>query len=198
MALSPIEDPDIWWHLRTGEWIIRTHQLPVVDSFSAARSGQPWIAYSWAFDVLVYGLHVSLGLFGLVWFVVLLALLVTFAVHKLARISGLPFYLEILLPAVAVTAMKSLMSPRSWLFTIVFFAIELAIIVRVRSSNQPRLLWGLPFLFFIWANIHIQFIYGLAALAMLLVENFVARCAVIFGRETTRSGFRPSISSRSR
>ena len=32
------------------------------------------------------------------------------------------------------------------------------------------MLWFLPLIFILWANLHIQFIYGLAVLALLLVE----------------------------
>src|ERR1051325_2700891 len=186
-SLFPIEDPDIWWHLRTGEWITHAHRLPMFDSFSGTRAGQPWIAYSWAFDVLVYALKTGFDLRGLVWLVVLMALLITFGAHQLARTSGLPFYLEIVLTALAVTAMKTLMSPRSWLFSIVFFAIEFAIIVRVRSSNRTKLLWVLPILFFVWANIHIQFLYGLAALMLLLIESLaVPYAAIVFNIRPTQ------------
>ena len=30
-ALLPIDDPDIWWHLRTGQWIIEHHMVPTTD-----------------------------------------------------------------------------------------------------------------------------------------------------------------------
>ena len=37
-------DGDIWWHLRTGQWIFFDHHaLPTVDSFSASNAGEkPW------------------------------------------------------------------------------------------------------------------------------------------------------------
>ena len=49
-------DPDIWWHMRTGEWIVQHHAIPRVDIFSGPNAGKPWQAYSWLFELLTFGL----------------------------------------------------------------------------------------------------------------------------------------------
>jgi hypothetical protein len=36
-----IGDPDLWWHLRTGEWIVENHAIPQTDPFSAYGAGKP-------------------------------------------------------------------------------------------------------------------------------------------------------------
>jgi hypothetical protein len=35
-------DPDLWWHLRTGQWIVETGHVPHTDPFSFTRQGRPW------------------------------------------------------------------------------------------------------------------------------------------------------------
>src|SRR5882762_2690009 len=42
-----VVDPDIWWHIKVGDSILRTHQWPTADPYSFTVSGQPWIAYEW-------------------------------------------------------------------------------------------------------------------------------------------------------
>lgn len=49
-ATLPIDDADIWWHLRTCQWILNHGQVPATDPFSAFGLGKPWIAYSWLFE----------------------------------------------------------------------------------------------------------------------------------------------------
>jgi len=100
-------------------------------------------------------------------------------VHQLIRRSGLPIFAEVAFVGAALASMKSLMTPRPWLITIFFFAIELLIIDRVRQSGRSRELWILPPLFAIWANFHIQFVYGLAVIFLLALE---APWAALFGR----------------
>src|SRR5262245_27352265 len=70
---SPVMDPDIWWHLRTGEWVAQHQQVPATDPFTIYGSGKPWVAYSWLFEVLVYGLHRWLGLVGIIVYRIALA-----------------------------------------------------------------------------------------------------------------------------
>jgi hypothetical protein len=169
-AMLPVDDPDIWWRFRTGQWIVENHSIPLEDYFSINAMGKPWIEYSWLFELLVYVAHVLFSLSGVVYFVVGLALSITFVAHQLVRRFGLPLSAEVALVAVAMGAIKPLMTPRPWLFTIGLFSIELLIIDHVRQSRKSQLLWVLPFVFALWANLHIQFVYGLAVLSLLLLE----------------------------
>jgi hypothetical protein len=172
-AMLPVDDPDIWWHLRTGQWILEHGYVPMVDSFSVYGMGKPWVAYSWLFEVIVYAIYSILGLIGIVIFTVVMSLLIALTVHALVRRARLPFAVEITLVAVALGSMKPVISPRSWLFSILFFALELLILFNVRRSGKVTLLWVLPPLFVLWANLHIQFIYGLAVVGFFLAEVII-------------------------
>jgi hypothetical protein len=185
-AMLPIEDPDIWWHLRTGQWIVAHGHVPVEDPFSIFGAGKRWIAYSWLFEILVYGVHRYFGLTGLVAFTVTMSLLVAVTIHLLLRRARLPFVAEVLLLAVIFASLKPLLSPRPWLFTILFTAIELILVFILRRSWKllPALI--LPLVFVLWANLHIQFVYGLAILGFLALESFLNRF--------TRSGLPQSAS----
>jgi len=169
-ALLPVDDPDVWWRFRVGEWIVQHHAVPFVDYYSAYDAGKPWIEYSWLFALLMYGLHAQFGLAAIAYFIVAMALAISAAVHQLIRRSGLPIFAEIAFAGFALASMKSLMTPRPWLITILFFAVELWIIDRVRWTGRSRALWLLPPLFAIWANFHIQFVYGLAVIFLLSFE----------------------------
>jgi hypothetical protein len=172
-AMLPVDDPDIWWHLRTGEWIVAHHAVPFQDYFSAYGMGKPWLAYSWPFEVLVYFVHAHFGLVGIVYFTVAMALAIGFSVHRVVRLARLPIVAEVILTAAALAAMKPLMTPRPWLFTILFFSTELILIHRAREEGKTRWLWFLPLIFVVWANLHVQFIYGLALLGLLLTESLL-------------------------
>lgn len=169
-AMLPVDDPDIWWHLRVGQWILEHGSVPVEDSFSAYASGKPWIAYSWVFEVLVYGLYKDFGLSGLLLFTVIMSLFIALAVHLLIHRGGLPFFPETALLALTLGSMKPLMSPRPWLFSILFFAAELLVLFHVRRTGRTAALMVLPPLFIVWANLHIQFVYGLVVLGLLVLE----------------------------
>jgi hypothetical protein len=106
-----------------------------------------------------------------------MSLIVALTIHLLLRRARLPFVAEVLLLAVIFASLKPLLSPRPWLFSILFTAIELILIVILRRSWKllPALL--LPTVFVLWANLHIQFVYGLAILGFLALESIVTSFA---------------------
>jgi hypothetical protein len=58
-------DPDPWWHLATGRWIVEHHAIPRVDPFSFTVAGAPWRAVDWLADLAMYGSFVVAGNAGL-------------------------------------------------------------------------------------------------------------------------------------
>ena len=46
-------DPGTGWHLRTGHEILATGAVPVADTYSYTRAGQPWVATQWLADAIM-------------------------------------------------------------------------------------------------------------------------------------------------
>jgi len=168
-------DPDIWWHLRTGQWIVQHGTVPTVDSFTSSEAGRPWIAYSWLFDVVVYGLYAAVGIRGLLVYEFLLVLATLLALLHLVTPGEPRPTRAAALTAVAFLAMTGLFGPRSFLVSIVFFAVVVRSVLVAYRSGRARTLFLLVPLFAVWANVHVQFIYGLAILAFVTADVAVAR-----------------------
>jgi hypothetical protein len=167
-------DLDIWWHLRTGEWMLLHHAVPHVDLYSAELAGRPWLAYSWLFELLTVKLFQWLGLAGIVAYSSAMVLAITVALfHMVRRLQG-DFTLAVLLTFAAVYSMGRLYTPRPWLFTILFFILEMDILIEARKTGRVRELAWLPVIFALWANLHIQFVDGLFVLGLAWVEAVVA------------------------
>jgi len=172
--IAGFADPDVWWHLRTGEWILQHHALPHTDPFSSFGAGKPWSAYSWLFDLLILQLFQRLGLTGLVTYSIGMVVAVAIALHRLIRRLQSDFSLTLLLTFAASYCLVDLGTPRSWWFSILFFVLELDILMQARKTGKPRELLWLPVIFALWANLHIQFIDGLIVLAFALAEAALA------------------------
>jgi hypothetical protein len=134
---ASVMDEDIWWHLQTGRWILVHHAVPTRDMFSAHAAGQPWIAYSWLFDVLASRLF-DLGGYRAILALSTFAMLAytAWATVFLSRFTSL--VRAIILAFAAYTALMPLKSPRPWLFTVVFFAAELCLLWIARERNCRR------------------------------------------------------------
>ena len=59
--ISAFSNGDIWWHLRSGLWILQNHSVPHSGLFSQ-YADRPWVASSWAFEVLLAAAYKVLGL----------------------------------------------------------------------------------------------------------------------------------------
>ena len=79
---------------------------------------------------------------------------------------------------IACFCFMHLYTPRPWLFSILFFVIELDILLRVRATGRSWQLACLPVIFVLWSNIHIQFIDGLVLLAIAAVEQLATRFGI--------------------
>ncbi|HSU18333.1 MAG TPA: hypothetical protein VLI45_01190 [Acidobacteriaceae bacterium] len=179
-----VSDPDIWWHLRTGDVIFSSHAIPAADTFSRSVANHPWHAYSWLFDLLVSALFRHFGLPGIVSYTAGMLLCITVAVFALIRLQQEDFMVAAALTFAAMFSMYHLVSPRPWLFTVLFFFVELIVLMRARMSRDMRVLLWLPPLFALWANIHIQFIDGLVVLAFAVIESFFTRSRKAYSPRT--------------
>src|SRR5207247_9639682 len=117
-----LEDADIWWHLRTGEWILSHHMLPLTDPFSLHGAGKEWVAYSWLFEVLVFRLHQWFGLSGILYYNVVLSIAITAAVFTLIKRFEPAFISVVGLAAISIVSMLSvLLVSRPFFFLFFFF-----------------------------------------------------------------------------
>jgi hypothetical protein len=168
-------DPDIWWHLRTAEWILQHHAVPYQEPFSVYGVGKPWAAYSWLYELIVFKLYQWWGLAGIAIYTTAMVLCIVALLHRLIRRVGGDFSVGVLLVALAAMSMTRVYMPRSWLFTILFFVIELDLLVQARMTGKVKGLILLPLIFALWANLHIQFVGGLIVLAVALADALLAR-----------------------
>lgn len=169
-----VADPDIWWHLRTGQWILEHRALPRTDPFSTFGMGKPWAAYSWLFELIVLKLYEHFQLVGTLAFSASMVLAITVAMHHLIKRLQLDFTKIALLTITAMVSMSRLYAPRPWLLTILFFVLEMDILIYARKTGKTRELLWLPLIFALWANIHVQFINGFVVLGIAVFEVVLA------------------------
>jgi hypothetical protein len=192
VVIRPVQDPDIWWHLRTGQWVVEHGDVPVTDPFSSFGQTQLWIAYSWLFEVMAYGLYRGMGLPGIVLLRVALVFAVAVAIHRFVIKREPRFIVATGLVGLALLPITYLMSERPWLFTVLFFTLTLDAVLDLRAGRSRRAIWLLPLCYALWANLHIQFIHGLFVLALAcvapLIDRVLGRCET--GEHADRAGSR--------
>lgn len=171
-ARTLLSDGDTGWHLRAGEWILAHGRAPDRDVFSFTRSGQPWFAWEWLWDVLFGWLHIHAGM-GAVVLGSSLVLALTFALlFRLARRKSES------LVALAMTLMAAAASAAHWLarphlFTMLFTVVFYSVLEHAESNARARrCLWLLPPLMVLWTNLHGGFFVGIFLIAVYAAGQF--------------------------
>ncbi len=165
-TLREVGDTDTWWHLRAGQWIAEHRTIPSTDPFAAAGTERSWYAYSWLYEVVLYGAYAALSLTGIVLFRTALVLLVIVALHQLIASREPRFLVAAGLAGVCALALMPLMNERPWLLSILMCTWTLYAILLLRAGHSSAAVWLLPLGYALWANMHIQFVYGLLLLGL--------------------------------
>jgi len=91
-AARPISDPDFWWHLRTGQYIVETKSIPYTDMFSTLRFGSEWVTHEWLSEVLMYSIFRVAGFAGLIIFFALIITTAFWTTYRLClKRTGNPY-----------------------------------------------------------------------------------------------------------
>ena len=161
-------DPDIWWHLKSGQWILEHGRVPFLDIFTFSSSDRVWVDLHWGFQV---ALALAFRLAGVAGMIVMAAAAGSAAVSIAMTARGplWPRWAAVLcwLPALALMAMR--FDPRPEMFSLVYLACFLAILVRV--EQRPTLAWCLPPVQVLWVNTHGLFVLGPIVLGCYIVER---------------------------
>lgn len=170
LALSTAPSPavDLFWQMRTGQWIAAHHAVPRVDLFSWSRSGHPWIVHEWGMCVLLWKCYRWDGFSGvyLLEAGLLTAVFLSLYICLLRETESAP----ITSACLAIWAAKlasPFISPRPHLFTYLFLIVFVETMLTVRRQpKKARLLFWLVPLSAIWANFHGGVIVGVGLLAL--------------------------------
>lgn len=174
-------DPDIWWHLKVGDWIIDHAAVPHTGILSRTAFSRPWVAYSWGYEILMSRAYAWFGLIGIGFYGVLLTLGVAYSIYwMLRRLSG-NFWLACVGAGIVCSAFLFNGMPRPFFFSISLFAVTLTLLLEANRSEEIKPLYWLPLVFLLWANLHIQFIYGLFLLGLFVGANVIQHAAQALG-----------------
>lgn len=161
LAARNVTDPDVWWHLKTGQLIVETHAVPRTDPYSFTRFGQPWVDHEWLSELLLYGIFRVAGFPGLmvIFGMIIAATLMLVYLRSPAR----PFVAGI------ITLWGAFASAPAWGVRPQMISLLLAslfLYLLERSIQRRRLLWWMVPLTLLWANLHAGYALGLALLGL--------------------------------
>jgi hypothetical protein len=175
---SKAVDPDYWWHLAAGRWMLDHGRIATVDPFSFTHGGQNWVAHEWlgellialgdraggyAFNILLTTAILGAGLF-LLW--------------RAARLLGASRRTATVAVATCVfyLAVEVAIRPQVWAFALIMAIIHELV---AHDRGARRRLWHLPLLFVALINLNL-----LALMAGLVLALYALHRAIEWLRAT--------------
>ena len=172
IAHSMFVDPDVWWHIKQGQFILATHHVPTKDIYSQTLTGRPWTAYEWLGDVLlgaVYGLG---GLRGLELLLLALGGAILIGIYTLASMRAENSKAAFVATAATFVLATISFNLRPQMLGYLFLVLTFLALERFRRGQRGAL-WALPLLMVIWVNAHGSWVIGLVVIGAYLVSGLV-------------------------
>lgn len=160
---------DVWWQLKTGQWITVHHALPFIDPFAKTVT-HPIVLQEWAAEVVCWLIYHHISPSALAVMSVLLMSAAFFIAFRMALVRSRNVPASFIVVMVGVSAAAYFTEVRPHVYTAFFFALAVVILTRFHQRGG-RIIWLLPPLILVWANFHGGVIAGLALIAL---ETFIA------------------------
>jgi hypothetical protein len=165
-AIQPVTDPDFWWHITTGNWILSHHAVPRHDLFTFTVTDHRWITHEWLSEVLLSVLYAA-GRLPLVSLVLAGVTATGFLLVYLAIDRRVNFVIAGLALALGVAAANPIWGPRIQMITFALSALTYLWVKRFCEGGS-RALYLLPAVMLVWVNLHAGFVLGYAILGLAL------------------------------
>jgi hypothetical protein len=161
-------DPDVGWHIKSGDLIRSLGSIPVYDSWSFIENPQKWYNISWLWDIAISFVNQAVGLDGLrIFYVVLYALSFGLLCQLLLKRKEFKEYAICSVMFINLFIMQEFVSLRPQIIA-VFMAILFSYYLnksRADEAVRKYLYIVLPALMVLWVNVHgsflLAFIIGL-------------------------------------
>lgn len=171
-TLQPLTEPDFGWHLRTGlDLLQQGGALPALDPYSHTMTDWPWVEHAWLTDLIIGAAYSWFGALGVILFFAAvtagawLAASSTVSCSRTYRLMACALSLWVALP---------FLGARTQMVTLLGLAVLLVILEQNRTRG-PRVLWLIPPLFLLWANVHGGFTAGLFLLGLVAASFVIVR-----------------------
>jgi len=165
-----LNDGDTGYHIRAGELIAKTWEVPQTDPFSYHTPPLRWTAHEWLSELVMGLISRGFGLTGVVvFFSFILAIAHWLLYRSLRQLSG-----DVLLCAL-VTLLACATSSTHWLarphaFSLLFTVIWCDRLNRLQPASRNTLIL-LPAMMLLWVNLHGGYFIGLILIAVYLAGN---------------------------
>jgi len=167
-ASAVLRDPDTFWHIIVGQWIIAHGTVPDHGIFSATMANAPWLDQEWLAEILMAWGYDHFG-FAALAVGTALCEAAAMAILLRALLGMLPPIYAMFGTVLAGGLWFPHLLARPYILTIPILVVWAAALVRARSDDRAPSPW-FALLILLWANLHGSFMFGIGLAGLFAVE----------------------------
>lgn len=178
-GMKQLREPDIWWQLLSGRWMLEHGQITHRDMFSFTMQGHKWVNVKWLYEIIIAIIEKILGPEGVILLqsVVNVAIVyLLFRILKLFRIAnnekGTRFF-AIISALLFLTLVEYRMAGRPEMISHLMCTLFLFLLWQFPRMEWKQIIWFLP-LQCLWANMHEGYPVGLVMIGTVIGGSLLA------------------------
>lgn len=172
LGIKLFREPDLWWQLRTGEWILQNMEVPHTDDFSYTAAGVPWINIKWGFEVLAALFAKMVGVENLYLLQAIVNVVILFFMLKISKLfNSFDSWIAVAFTTSLAVIMVGLsaeyrMIGRPEMFSHLFTLVYIFLLEQWRRNTASQIIFLLIPLQCLWANTHEAFAIGIVIIVI--------------------------------
>lgn len=197
LCVRELREPDMWWQLRAGEWMLKNRQITTEDVFSFTHANEPWINVKWLYEVIFAFFSNTLGpevamLLQMVSIITILFFLkkVTAILHAKEELATGIIGAGLILLFIHAERLNG----RPEMTTYTLTAVYIYLFILFRESKSKIIFLLIPLQLF-WTNMHEAYGVGVVMTTIFIVgtvvESILAKKGII--KQTTQNLLLPII-----
>ncbi|MBJ6799198.1 hypothetical protein [Geomonas propionica] len=165
-----LTDGDTGYHIRAGEYMLRTHSIPHQDMFSFLSPPLPWTAHEWLSEIIMALVHQTSGLTGVVIFFAFFLALSCFLLFKMIYTVDSDILVSLFVVLLVAGAAQIHWLARPHVFSLVIMVAWYYILDQYQYHGKNHL-YLLPLIMVPWSNLHGGFMGGFILLGAYCLGN---------------------------
>jgi hypothetical protein len=170
LFISSVQDPDFWWHLRIGRWMVDNGRLPSTDIFTFTVPTHVWTDHEYLTEILIWLVYSATGVVGISIAFGLLTWAGFWIIYRQVRRQ--PWVIVGVGLAIGAVAGSPIWGPRAQMITFTLSCLELYWLQGYISGRSRALNW-FPLVMVLWANLHGGWVIGFVWLGVALVAELI-------------------------
>ncbi len=177
-GLKQLREPDIWWQLLTGRWMLESGNVTRTDTFSYTMEGTSWVNVKWLYEVVIATLEklggphmvllLQVGVNVAIAYLLLKTMKLLYgqlSIKKSAFFSVIAVYLFFALSEYRMAGRPEMVSH-------FMTALYLYLFIKHKDLQWKNIFWLIP-LQCLWANMHEGYPIGIVIISVFTLNSFI-------------------------